>query len=248
LMDALVATKEVPFDKFVCTCDSWGVFKEEEVPDPSGTKANWTKIVNALDKHAQFQGDSFWRVAGPFRSGSNELIPSTTLKLRKGKLHQLALRDSEVAYVQVENLESKSRPVAGNQAIRSLKITASDASLQVGETLLPLRQYFESTLFFRAQKLKSLRPSEPVIEFATVGEDSEFPIGPHFKLPIRVRSDKVKLCIGCLLAGIAAVLAAVALEEDLTYQDVSLFAGALILGAIASALLTDKIKIGSGGD
>lgn len=87
-----------------------------------------------------------------------------------------------------------------------------------------------------------------MIEFATEGEPSDFPIGPKFRLPIRVGTDLLRLFIGCLMAGLAAVLAAIALEEQLTYQDIFMFTGALILAAIASSLLTDKIKMGAGGD
>jgi hypothetical protein len=247
LMKKLEDRKEVPFKKFVAIHSEWGVFDSVESPDPSGSKENWSAIATQLDRHSQFKGDSFWRIVGPFRRGSNELIPYRRLKLRDSDLYQLHFRDSEVAYVQVQNQESRSKPAGADVTTRTLKIAVSDPSLQVRETVMQLRQYFETTLFFRAKKQESLRPAEPVIEFTTEGEKSDYHLGASFKLPISVGLNWTKVVVGVVAAFTGAILATIALKDKLTYREVAMFGVALVLLSIGSVLLQDKIKIGSGG-
>lgn len=248
LMSTLESSHEVPFDKFVLARSEWAPFGSETLVDTAEDKRNWAEIVRQLDKFSQFQGDSFWRLAGPFEFRSNKLVPLRRLKLGRGNIIQYRFRESERAYFILQNQESGTKEVGPDVARRFVSVSVSDIALQSGDSQIDLRQYFETTLFFRAVRQESLRPAEPVIVFSTSETvKNPYPCGASFKLPIRVERNNIRLAAGAFLAWCGAVLAMIALHENVSYDDIAEFGVALVLLATASVLLYDKLKIGAAG-
>jgi Zn-dependent alcohol dehydrogenase len=126
---------------------------------------------------------------------------------------------------------------------RKIRITLGDGKIESRQSLVELRQYFESTLFFRATRMENTQPMESAIGFTTEGEQSVYPLGAAFNLPIRIQASGWKLAVGGLLAVLGAVCGTIAVKEGMTFADVGLLVLALALLGAASLLLYSKLKL-----
>jgi hypothetical protein len=165
----------------------------------------WGQIVRTLHS-LQFSGDSFWRLDGPNQGKkSGRTLVKTEAEPQGGlKRSWMTVTDGKPFTFAVLNIEDEYQ--TPEVPSRFLEIECSE-KIQCNVQSTRLRPYATSLREFKGSTSDYWNGDMGSVHFKTTGlEETDFPIGPNFELPIRVHRRRVMTVIGVISIAISAIL------------------------------------------
>jgi hypothetical protein len=260
IMEKLAAAEETPFRKWVAMSD---IALDVDSLAKRSTSENWASVINVLGTiPSQFAGDSFWRVAGiasgPRRTPINSVLQpdlesvagrDVTIAVQAAfpvsELDRLALQ-IESRMPEMEGEPSDKEP----EKARTVTLaTSTDGPLKdLNNRSIKLRRY--ATEWTESEVAGSDRVDAQLCELtATTGpQESDFPIGPEFRLRFQITKRLGRSYFAILLAVAAVVCGAFGADKikDDPGSGILVILLGVFLALFAGFLWTGKVKLPGG--
>ncbi|MCL5286503.1 MAG: hypothetical protein M1453_07265 [Acidobacteria bacterium] len=213
ILEPLIASKDVPFNKWISISDMAEEFRTlQEGKDDQ----KWAAIVSAISQYPfQFAGDAFWRLEPPRSSKRGKtVLPKYSEDFRRDGERNV-VRQIKTVYPVHEgesySLEISSqlsnKPRSWNQANKFYAVVESTNKPilnVIGEQRFDLRQYVVHLLKFKGSTTTEVRPQSVSLRFTTNPTSGDWESGPNFELFFELSKNWFRVVFGSisLFAGI----------------------------------------------
>jgi hypothetical protein len=202
-----VVGENLPFKywhTFVDSADLWNALSTDgEV----GNRDNWRSVVELL-QGTQFKDDSFWALDIPH--STNKRTTGFQVIRSKNSLSStvLCICDESDVYFDIEYISPRYKANSGSKA-RSIKVVKTD-NIKTNKNEISLRPYSKHDIHLRGISDTYFKGELAAVDFHTITEVDDFPIGPNFRIDVSIHKNWFKLLFGVLsgmisIAGIAVV-------------------------------------------
>lgn len=172
-----------------------------------GKRDNWRSVVESL-QDTQFKNDSFWALDIP--RATNDKSTGFKVICSEHSLSStiLSICDENDVYFDIEYISPKYKANSGLNA-RSIKVVKTD-NIKTNKDEIPLRPYSKHDIHLRGTSDTYFKGELASVDFNTITEEDDFPIGPNFRIQVSIKKNWLKLVFGVLfgmvsIAGIAVV-------------------------------------------
>ena len=256
ILSPLMAAQEVPLHKWVSISHDVEALKSLRSQLDSD---NWQKIVDSLaTPPMQFQGDTFWRVKGPYRPSSRPIQPT----YREERQYVSGTEQSRQV-TSLYNLDENEgcsievishTPPTPREALSGSNVPQRRLQVQVdqggplsleGDTTLDLRHYTAQSIRVRATRSEELDERATIVRLNSAAQPTQWPTGPDVRLRFSVKKGTSRMfaatCFG--LCGALFVFIAGNIWDQNNAASVAVGLAGTALIFIASVLLRGKLPM-----